>query len=111
MIKEWSGGVIADTFFTGKKESDVVGAPLGCDYPGALLPWRLVPHVLCVATFQIRHPVIMLILMEINDCSFYCHRFIPVIVMATLTDLFYENCQYRVSIDRYITKGSYPICR
>src|SRR6188474_164099 len=47
--------------------SNEFGAALRCQYPLAILPRRVVPHVLRVSAFQIRHPVPLIVLVKADD--------------------------------------------
>src|SRR6476659_6635324 len=56
--------------------AEPTASPLAGQHPGALLPGRIVPHVLVVTAVELRHPVTPLVLMETDDepLGAYLHR-------------------------------------
>ena len=51
-------------------------AALGRDDPGARGPRRIVTNVLVVATFELGHPMLLVILMEADDSSVHVDQYL-----------------------------------
>lgn len=49
---------------------ELLSARLSGD-PRANLPWRIVSNVLSVATFEIGHPVVLIVLMKTDNSAFH----------------------------------------
>jgi hypothetical protein len=49
---------------------ELLSARLSGD-PGANLPWRIVSNVLSMATFEIGHPVVLIVLMKTDNSAFH----------------------------------------
>ena len=55
--------------------SEKVRAPVGGRDPRAVLPWRVVPHVLGVPAFEVGHPMAFGVRVKSNDSSCWrCRR-------------------------------------
>ncbi len=59
------------TFFTFELDANFLGAPEFCFRPRTVLPRRIVPDMLGMATTQVRHPVTLIVSMK--ACDFLLH--------------------------------------
>ena len=57
--------------FAVELDADHAVAPFVRDDPRAVDPWRIVPHVLRMAAFELGDPVFELVLMKIDDAALH----------------------------------------
>lgn len=80
-------------FFTRQGLSEVPGASLCRDHPGAFLPRRPMAYMLGMAACQIRHPVIVFILMKADNCPLNARHAASRVEMGTIADGGVNQCR------------------